>query len=315
MTNGPSASAGWYPDAQGELRYWDGAAWTEHTASNYRYGPAPEQSTYGAAGGGASGVRAAKPWTRRWQFWLIAGVAALVGIGALDDATTPDVTDDVRAVQATEPALTVDQTTPTPSPEPTPTPVVEPTEEPVVLLFITDQKDGDSWVGSDGREYRLGLINTPERNEQCGPEATAFTRQFLGDGFTVDAYATDDHGRSVAEVRDKQGRSLNVKLARNGLGDGRYLEEFRHENPDLGRRLDRALASASRPACKKPKEPVPFVQPPKKTEAPKGNCMSGYSPCLPVVADLDCGEIGHPVKVTGSDPYRLDADGDGTGCD
>lgn len=115
--------------------------------------------------------------------------------------------------------------------------------------------------------------------------------------------------------RDKQGRSLNVKLAKNGLGDGRYLEEFRHENPDLGRRLDRALASASRPACKSPRSPSHSFQPPRKPEAPKGNCMNGYSPCLPVVPDVDCGEIGHPVEVTGSDPYRLDADGDGTGCD
>jgi hypothetical protein len=46
-----------------------------------------------------------------------------------------------------------------------------------------------------------------------------------------------------------------------------------------------------------------------------GDCMAGYSPCLPITGDLDCGEIGHSVLVTGSDPYRLDADGDGTGCD
>lgn len=43
--------------------------------------------------------------------------------------------------------------------------------------------------------------------------------------------------------------------------------------------------------------------------------MTGYSPCLAVVADLDCGEINGPVRVTGDDPYRLDADGDGIGCD
>ena len=43
--------------------------------------------------------------------------------------------------------------------------------------------------------------------------------------------------------------------------------------------------------------------------------MTGYSPCLPVVGDLDCGDIDGPVRVTGSDPYRLDADGDGIGCD
>ena len=36
---------------------------------------------------------------------------------------------------------------------------------------------------------------------------------------------------------------------------------------------------------------------------------------VPVVGDLDCGDVNGPVRVTGSDPYRLDADGDGIGCD
>lgn len=34
MTNLPEA--GWYPDANGETRWWDGQQWTEHTASNYQ---------------------------------------------------------------------------------------------------------------------------------------------------------------------------------------------------------------------------------------------------------------------------------------
>jgi 5-methylcytosine-specific restriction endonuclease McrA len=48
-----------------------------------------------------------------------------------------------------------------------------------------------------------------------------------------------------------------------------------------------------------------------------GSCEPGYSPCLPQVADLDCADIPAdktPVRVTGSDPYRLDGDGDGYGC-
>ncbi|MET1133671.1 MAG: thermonuclease family protein, partial [Aeromicrobium sp.] len=289
---------------------------------NYQYAPMGDQpSTDGARG--VPEARASKPWVRRWEFWLVAACVAFDGMTAIGVAATPADTDLVarQPTQATEPAQKVDQTTPsaeptsTPDSEPTSTPDTEPTDDPVVLLFVSDQKDGDSWVASDGKEYRLGLINTPERNEQCGPEATAYTRKFLSNGFTVDAYATDNHGRAVAEVRDRKGRSLNVKLAKSGLGDGRYLEQFRHENPDLGRRLDRALASASVPACRKTAKPVPLVPQPRKTEAPKSDCMSGYSPCLPVVADLDCGEIGHPVTVTGSDPYRLDADGDGIGCD
>lgn len=49
-----------------------------------------------------------------------------------------------------------------------------------------------------------------------------------------------------------------------------------------------------------------------------GACEPGYSPCLPVVADLDCGDIDEslkPIHVTGDDPYRLDRDGDGWGCE
>jgi hypothetical protein len=52
------------------------------------------------------------------------------------------------------------------------------------------------------------------------------------------------------------------------------------------------------------------------------NCTLGYSPCLPPASDYDCrGSSGNgpkytgPVRVTGSDPYRLDRDGDGKGCE
>jgi hypothetical protein len=47
-------------------------------------------------------------------------------------------------------------------------------------------------------------------------------------------------------------------------------------------------------------------------------CASGYSPCLPNVPDLDCGQIPDskkPVTVTGNDQYGLDADNDGVGCE
>ena len=49
-----------------------------------------------------------------------------------------------------------------------------------------------------------------------------------------------------------------------------------------------------------------------------GSCEPGYSPCLPVTSDLDCGDIPDsekPIHVTGSDPYRLDGDGDGYACE
>ncbi|HET7568338.1 MAG TPA: hypothetical protein VFJ91_10125 [Gaiellaceae bacterium] len=50
---------------------------------------------------------------------------------------------------------------------------------------------------------------------------------------------------------------------------------------------------------------------------PAPGCEPGYSPCLPRVADLNCADIPaskRPVRVTGSDPYRLDGNHDGWGC-
>ena len=47
-------------------------------------------------------------------------------------------------------------------------------------------------------------------------------------------------------------------------------------------------------------------------------CARGYRPCLPLRADLDCGQIRDakkPVRVFGSDPYDLDTDRDGLGCE
>jgi endonuclease YncB( thermonuclease family) len=233
----------------------------------------------------------------RWRTTLGWGVVALaIGYVGLDVTASDD--------PATVPAPTSSSSTPTREPEPTPS-----------LLFVTDQKDGDSWVASDAVEYRLGMVNTPELNEPCGSEAAAFTRDFLAGGFTVDAYFSDTYGRTVAEVLDGRGRSLNVALARNGLGNDRYLEQFHHENVDLAGRLDRAFAAADTPDCAATSKPAPLVAPPRATNPPESDCMSGYSPCLPVVADLDCGDVGGPVRVTGADPYRLDRDGDGIGCD
>ncbi len=287
------------------MRYWDGHAWTAHTASNYIHAQKPVDQVVPASTGLGIGEVVTKPWTKRWQVWLVVACVTFLGIGAIGNATTPDSDSDAqpKPTETVEPAQASEQ------------PATEPTSTPVVLLFMTDQKDGDSWVASDGKEYRLGLVNTPEANEKCGKEAAAFTRKFIASGFEADVYATDTYGRSVAEVFNKEGKSLNVALAKSGLGDDRYLDEFRHENPELALELDSAFLDSSVHDCKTTAAPVPLVEKPAKTTAPKSDCMAGYSPCLPIRADMNCPEIGHPVTVTGSDPYRLDRDGDGTGCD
>lgn len=52
-------------------------------------------------------------------------------------------------------------------------------------------------------------------------------------------------------------------------------------------------------------------------------CDPNYSGCVPIASDVDCaGGSGNgpayaqgPVRVTGTDIYDLDRDGDGIGCD
>jgi hypothetical protein len=53
------------------------------------------------------------------------------------------------------------------------------------------------------------------------------------------------------------------------------------------------------------------------------SCSAGYKPCLPPASDYDCaggsgngpGYADGPIYVSGSDPYDLDADGDGVACE
>jgi len=65
--------------------------------------------------------------------------------------------------------------------------------------------------------------------------------------------------------------------------------------------------------------------PPPPPPPPPSNCTPGYSPCLPPASDYDCagGSGNGPAytvpgvtyRVTGYDPYGLDADSDGYGCE
>jgi hypothetical protein len=68
---------------------------------------------------------------------------------------------------------------------------------------------------------------------------------------------------------------------------------------------------------------ITVAKPPPAPPAIPPTCTPGYSPCLPPASDYDCaGGSGNgpeyvygTVRVTGSDPYGLDSDGDGYGCE
>lgn len=65
--------AGWYPDpedASGQ-RYWDGSAWTEHTAPGAPVAPVAAGSSWSSPGGAGSTVTAGQVNTWTWQSFVV----------------------------------------------------------------------------------------------------------------------------------------------------------------------------------------------------------------------------------------------------
>jgi micrococcal nuclease len=188
------------------------------------------------------------------------------------------------------------------------------------LLVAAAHGDGDSWKDTTGKEYRLGLINTPEYDECYGSAATAARKRMVANGFRASVYATDTYGRLVSVVTTADGTNLNVWLARHGYADDRYLNEFRHENTGLAAQLDAAFAAAKAERLGLWSSCVgPAPQSVATTAAPsRGGCDPSYpTVCIPPPPpDLDCGDISYRrFAVRQPDPHRFDADHDGIGCE
>ena len=96
----PQPPAGWYPDPQdaSQQRYWDGNAWSGHTAPSAATMSAPSgEAPQGAAipagapawqmpvdGAGVPGVPGKKPWfKRRWFLITAAVVVVLIVLGVV----------------------------------------------------------------------------------------------------------------------------------------------------------------------------------------------------------------------------------------
>lgn len=222
-----------------------------------------------------------------------------------------------------------------------------------VLLQAASGGDGDSWKDTAGKEYRLGLVNAPETGECYGSVATAKRKDLTARGFRADIYTVDRYSRNVSVVTTADGLNLNVYLARNGFANDTFLEQFRAENRSLAAQLDQAFAAAKAeraglwgacsatttatggagaiaapaPARAPVRSSAPAPVPVRSTAPAAGSgCHPDYSTCIPVkgtgsgsgeVNDLDCPDIGKVVQLreVGVDPYRLDRNSDGVGCE
>lgn len=100
MTNSP---AGWFPDPEqpGQMRYWDGNAWTEH-----------RHVTESAANGGGADGPDDRPWFKKKRFIIPAALATLIvisGIAGGGADTTGSTSDGSNAASSAAPADDLDE--------------------------------------------------------------------------------------------------------------------------------------------------------------------------------------------------------------
>jgi hypothetical protein len=123
-------------------------------------------------------------------------------------------------------------------------------------------------------------------------------------------------GRWGARTKDGLENTLH-ELVCSGRLRLRYAQRI--ESTDWVAAYRRYVGAPPAPSSPVPLSPVPSpAKPHRHLAGPAGSCEPGYSPCLPRVGDLNCSDIPDakkPVSVSGDDPYHLDADGDGLGCE
>jgi endonuclease YncB( thermonuclease family) len=267
--------------------------------------------------------------SRKGKAGIVVGaiILALVAIGYAAPSENNDGTQDIPTT-ASETRIregsTVGGTT-------TETETVEP---PPVTLFVSEVIDGDTLDLDNGDRIRLVQIDAPEGKGDCyGKKAGTVLRQLLPVGTEIRLEVDpnldneDRYGRLLRYVFNRD-QNVNRTLVQKGAASVWYF------NGDKGRYANDLLRAAKRArtarrgawgACEAKLDPMrAFRTQPKRNEpnpvtpAQEG-CEPGYSPCLPITGDLDCPDIEAmglaPVIVTGSDRYRLDGDGDGTGCE
>jgi endonuclease YncB( thermonuclease family) len=200
---------------------------------------------------------------------------------------------------------------------------------------VAEVLDGDTIDLRNGQRIRFVQIDAPESSGECyGIQAGLVLSKVLPQGTRVVLERdpaldnVDRYGRLLRYVR-KGRANVNLVLVRRGAASVWFFDG------DRGRYADRLLAAARRAkaenrgawrACRARLDPSgSFDTFPKSLDQASrgirggGDCLAGYNPCLPIVGDLDCADVKRlgkaPVRVVGSDPYRLDVNDDGVGCE
>jgi hypothetical protein len=283
---------GWYPDPDqpGRERLWDGQAWTRHLRK-----PA----------GGSSDMS-----SRTIALATVSGVLGLLLIvGLVASASDGDPTETALPAPASSPAV---QPRSAPS-----TPTLKLAKVPAVKgLSLAKAK----------RKLRVAGLEVGEIDRRpSSKKKDTVLKQGVGEGTQLKP------GSSVALVIAAPYPRVPSVVGKSDASASRKLKNagFKVKKTTQTRTSGKdAVVLSQSPAGEtraKPKSVVRIVISNVERSPDAGgssNCTPGYSPCLPPASDYDCKDgkgngpkYTGPVRVTGSDPYGLDRDGDGKACE
>ena len=262
---------------------------------------------------------------RPYGRYAVIGVVVLLGLGAIGSLSNRGGAADVAPLSTARPTATAKA----------PASAAVATTAASALAFgptgrttkakVTRIIDGDTIVvalGSKSYHVRYIGMDTPEEVKPNTP-IQAMAREAAAANTRLVAGKTVLLERDVSET-DRFGRLLrNVWVQRNGVLTLVGLELVRAGfaqvttfPPDV-KYVDQLTAAE---AEARSAELGLWGRAPAATPAPHGfvggggsNCHPSYSPCLPIVDDLDCADVRAVGK--GPDDYHLDGDHDGVGCE
>ncbi len=174
MSDAASAPAGWHPQPDGRLRYWDGQAWTDHYQDPAF--PAPRQ------------VPPPKK-SNRWIMWTLIGAGALVILFiVIGVAATSGSTQSTKIAAATPSARTSSPRASTPASTPTPSSAATTAAPSPAGPKLTPQQQNavraaKNYLGFHGfsRQGLIDQLSSPHGDKYAVEDATAAV-----DSLTVD---------------------------------------------------------------------------------------------------------------------------------
>jgi resuscitation-promoting factor RpfB len=304
-----SPRAGWYDDPGDPraIRYWDGVAWSAHAA--------PKPPGWGQPSETATPPTKSPWWRRRWAIATAVVLVLIFGGAALsdsDESPKADAADGASSVADEDSA------------EPTPDVDVQ-EAKPTPPKSTVPRVSGLAGKQAKRKLAAVGLVAFVAREVPSPRPTGTVLRQLKAAGTSIREgssvglviaapYPTVPGTAGMAQAAAAQrlrNAGFQVRVAHEVVTSGRDGAVLRQTPVGSSRVrphsvITLVIANVVRPV----------VAP------PPSNCTPGYSPCLAPASDYDCagGSGNGPgytglVYVTGSDPYDLDADGDGVACE